>query len=338
MALPFATKAMHQMHILYAQLSVAIAPIMHHSYFIKEFLIVPAILQTPSSLGCRQTSQPATPLTLLVLARQYGQKIIKSRSVFARTGFFLLGYFLICMSLIAPPANAGQLTIATATNFLPTLKDLQKPFSDEYGHTITIVTGSSGALAVQIINGAPYDVFLSADHNRPEQLVQKGFGEKKSMMTYAYGKLALWSSNKNLLKDGNGEKVLRTKEFPRIAIANPALAPYGLASIETLRSLGLYSDLSAKIIRGENIAQAFALLATGSAPLGFVAQAQLARPPWNTRGSFWLVPTSLHNPIRQNVLITKHSKNKVAAWQFIQFLKSQPAKKIIRSFAYETEN
>ena len=176
--------------------------------------------------------------------------------------FFLLGI----LGLLSNPTAAETITIATAANFQQTLKALHKPFTAQTSDTINIVTGSSGALATQIINGAPFDVFLSADEKRPRQLVEKGFASEASLTIYAYGRLTLWSHDKNLIANNDGPAVLTAGKFRHIAIANPALAPYGVASTETLRSLNLLYNLSDKTVRGENIAQTFTMLATGAAP------------------------------------------------------------------------
>ena len=331
------TSDMRPVHSLYAQLSIVNLAPMPHFNFIREFLINQAAFHNPSSLGCCHRNPPATPLTLLALGLRCDRKILKSRIAPLRSGFFLLSVLTLFVApFFIAPVNAEQITIATATNFLTTLKELQQPFTRKTGHTLTLVSGSSGALAAQIIHGAPFDVFLSADHIRPNQLIEKGFGDKSTQITYAYGKLALWSLDKTLINPTNGQKVLKTGNFHHIAIANPALAPYGLASLETLRSLGIFFNLNEKIIHGENIAQTFTLLATGSAPLGFVARSQLALPPWNKRGSHWLVPSNLHNKIKQDGLVVSKRKNQPAARQFIQFLKSTPARKIIESFGYGT--
>jgi len=334
MSWPHTTTAMQFVHGLYALVTVATSSYMHHLVCINRFLINKVVFFTPSPLEHYKPG-PLTPsLTLRMLAQNPDQEHTKSWIAIMRSGFFL--FCLLVFLLITPTtmASAGNITIATASNFLQTIKALQQPFTQQTGHRLTIVSGSSGALATQIINGAPFDVFLSGDHQRAQQLVDKGFGDKPSLVTYAYGKLTLWSLDKNLIPGNDGPAVLKAGNFHHIALANPALAPYGLAALETLRSLNLHFNLSNKIIHGENISQTFTMLATGAASIGFAARSQLSREPWKSRGSFWLVPANLHNPIKQSAVIVKHSKNKASARQFMQFLQSGKAAEIITSFGY----
>jgi len=324
-------------HSLYAQLAVASWPDIYHFRVTDRFLVSTGEFLIPSLIGLYKPGSPTHSLTLRVWANLLDQKHTKSRVASKRPGFFLLCLIVVLFSLMTPAAKAGQITVATASNFLNTLKALQQPFAKHTGHQLSIVVGSSGALATQIINGAPFDVFLSGDQTRARQLIDKGVGDETSLMTYAHGKLTLWSNDKTLIANGDGPAILKSGTFHHLAIANPKLAPYGLAAVGTLQSLGLYSGLGNKIILGENIAQTFAMLATGAAPIGFAARSQLARAPWKSKGSFWHVPDNMHQPIKQDAVIVKHSANQNTARQFLEFLKSAPATTIIRSFGYGTE-
>ena len=325
------------MHSLYAQLTVAKSPRIYHFSVTDRFLVSTGELLIPSLIRLCKPISPTHSLTLRVWAKLLDQKHTKGRGASKRPGFFFRAMIFVLISLMSPAAMAGQITVATASNFLHSLKALQQPFAKQTGHRISIVVGSSGALATQIINGAPFDVFLSADQARSRQLIDKGAGDETSLMTYAHGKLTLWSNDKTLIANGDGPAILKSGAFHHLAIANPKLAPYGLAAVGTLQSLGLHSGLENKIIYGENIAQTFTMLATGAAPIGFAARSQLARDPWKSKGSFWHVPDNMHLPIKQDAVIVKHSSNKKAARQFLDFLKSAPATAIIRSFGYGTE-
>lgn len=323
-------------HTLYAQVYVVKIAAMHHFKFIDDFLIDRATFLTPSPLGCCPPNPPATPLTPLAWGLRPDQENTKGRIAriyAARFGFFLLGLLV----LFSIGAKAETITVATAANFQQTLKALQEPFTKQAGHKFIIVTGSSGALASQIINGAPFDVFLSADENRPRQLIKRGVADKASLTIYALGRLTLWSRNKALLATHNGPEILQAGNFNHITYANPTLAPYGVAAVETLRSLNLFFDISKKTIHGQNISQTFTILATRAAPIGFIARAQLAREPWKSRGSFWHVPANLHQPIVQAGIIVKNTNHKTTVRRFMQFLKSNTAKMIIRSFGYDME-
>lgn len=327
--------AMHQPHGYHAQVSIAKHHAITHLKHIDGFLIDKAAFLTPSPLGCCQPEVPFLPLTLLAHKVRRDQKNTKSRIAVKRFGFFVFA----AASLLATShmqAQAETITVATAANFQQTLKALRQPFARHTGDKITIITGSSGTLASQIINGAPFDVFLSADETRPRQLIRRGVADRQTLTIYALGRLTLWSHDKNLIMPDSGRKILKTANFNHIAYANPRLAPYGAAAEQTLRSLNLLPALKAKVLHGENISQTFTLLATKAVPLGFISRAQLARQPWKNQGSAWHIPANLHQPIRQAAIVVKTSKRKPAARRFIRFLKSNPAKEIIRSFGYDT--
>jgi len=322
-------------HGKHAHLFIAYFAAMHHLAFTNSFLVCLAALFFSSLKGCCKPGSPTHSLTLRAKAHISNWKHTKSRIASKRSGFFLYAVLTTMLpGLICETATASQITVATASNFLHTLKELRQPFNRQTGHKLVIVTGASGALATQIMNGAPYDVFLSADQTRVMQLVNKGFGDKLSHLTYAHGKLTLWSSDKSLIPNADGVSILTSGNFHHIAMANPALAPYGQAALETLKSLKLHAGLDNKIIYGENIAQTFTMLATGAAPIGFAARSQLVNAPWKSTGSFWHVPEHLHQPIKQDAVIVTRSKNKIAARQFLKFLKSPTATKIIESYGY----
>ncbi len=219
-------------------------------------------------------------------------------------------------------AAADVITVAVAANFVKPMRAIADAFANEYPHSVRIVSGSSGKLYAQIRNGAPYDVFFSADQEKPAALEKEKLGHAR--FTYAIGSLSLWSSDPNLITDGPA--VLATGDFDKLSIANPKLAPYGLAAVETLTSLGL--DMSARQVQGENIAQTYQFVATGNAALGFVATSQVL----DAGGSVWRVPQDLHDPIRQDaVAITAES---TAVDAFIAFVKGRESQSILTRFGY----
>jgi molybdate transport system substrate-binding protein len=240
----------------------------------------------------------------------------------------------LCLALILPArAMAAEATIAVAANFSSTLAELQKDFEASSPHRLAIVSGATGKLAAQIIAGAPFDVFLSADDKATGKLADAGQAVAGSEFTYAIGTLALFSADPQRIK-GDGAAVLKAGNFTRLAIANPRLAPYGRAAQMVMRALGVADALRTKIVMGENIAQTFQMIDTRNAELGFVALPQVLGSESGAKGSYWKVPSSLHDPIRQNAVLLVRGKDNAAASAFIEFLRSPPARAKIAAAGY----
>lgn len=239
----------------------------------------------------------------------------------------------------ANQAAAGQATIAVASNFMQPMKALAKSFEFDTGDKLTLVFGSSGKILAQIKNGAPFDVFLSADQDKVITLEKTELTVKSSRFTYAIGVLALWvpqlAMPDSTVEPTSALEVLKEGQFSRLAIANPKLAPYGAAASQTLHSLGLINATSAKIVKGENISQAYQFVSTGNADLGFVAYSQLKSHSNLSTGTYWLVPPDLHDPILQDAVVLKMAEANVTAKKFIRFLKSEPARSLIQRFGYQ---
>jgi molybdate transport system substrate-binding protein len=219
---------------------------------------------------------------------------------------------------------------------LSTAKQLERQFESDGIHAITLSAGSTGKLYAQIVNGAPFDVFLAADQNRPRQLEETAHGVSGSRFTYAVGRLSLWSKDRNRVSI-DGIDTLRAADFRALAIANPALAPYGAAAEETLRALRVWQVLKPKIVMGESIGQAHAMVATGNAELGIIASSYIMGPSHRDGGSLWAVPAHLHGPIRQDVVMLRHGKDNPAAAAFMAFLRSETARQAISAFGYDVE-
>ncbi|MEM8937227.1 MAG: molybdate ABC transporter substrate-binding protein [Pseudomonadota bacterium] len=232
-------------------------------------------------------------------------------------------------------ARAETATIATATNFLNAAQALQQDFEETTGQTLTIVSGSTGKLYAQILNGAPFDVFLAADQERPRLLIGADIASAGSQFTYAIGALLLWSPNPDIENLDNGE-VLKSDAYRRLAIANPALAPYGLAAQEVLATYGLADATSGKIVMGENIGQTFSMVAKGGADLGFVAAAQTSAFQEGAAGAVWKPPQSSYTPIRQDAVLLRRGEENDAAVQFVSYLRSSRAADIISTHGYRT--
>lgn len=228
------------------------------------------------------------------------------------------------------PEDDTVLRVAVATNFERALSKLEPAFETQSGYDMQVSYGSSGKLYAQIRAGAPFDVFLSADQNRAAAFENVA---PRPPFTYAYGQLALWGKKDRLRN--NPEAVLKQGNFRKMALANPDLAPYGQAAMQVLEALGLTEALTGKIVLGENVGQAYALIATGNAELGFIAASYIDEGSAidESRGSFWVIPPSLYDPIAQDAVQITDIK---AAKAFTDFLQSEPAKAIIRKSGYAT--
>jgi molybdate transport system substrate-binding protein len=233
---------------------------------------------------------------------------------------------------LAGAAWADDVQVAVAANFTAPMKTIAAEFAKATGHTATLSFGATGRFYTQIKNGAPFDVFLSADDETPAKLEQEGAAVSGSRFTYATGQLVLWSAQPDFV-DAQGE-VLKKGNFKNIALAAPKLAPYGAAAIETLTQLGLLDSLSPKFVQGESIGQTFGFVSTGNAELGFVALSQVYENGKIKSGSAWIVPERLHSPIRQDAVILARAKDNKAAAALAEFLKSEKARAVIRAYGY----
>lgn len=236
--------------------------------------------------------------------------------------------------LLASTARAKELSVAVAANFTAPMKRIAADFERDTGHRVRAAYGATGQFYAQIKNGAPFEVLLAADDETPSKLAREGAALSTTQVTYAVGKLVLWSAHPGLV-DRNGE-VLRTGRFERLALANPRSAPYGTAAVQTLRALGLIETVRARLVTGENINQTYQFVATGNAPLGFVALSQVSREGSIAAGSAWIVPVELYDPIKQDAVVLARGRGKAAAAAFMTYLRGDPAKAVIRSFGYES--
>ena len=231
------------------------------------------------------------------------------------------------------PAFADEARVAVAANFSGPAEMLVEQFELLRPHEIELVFGSSARFYAQVRNGAPFDAFLSADLEKPQLLVDEGLAAADSLRAYAIGRLVLWTVEPSLEITGDS---LTANAGGRIAMANPRLAPYGLAAQETISNLGLGEQLADSLIMGENISQAYQFVATGNAPFGFVALSQVGRNGAIEQGSGWLVPAELHPPIRQYAVLL--NEENIAASAFLEFLRGPEARRIIYSFGYAMDD
>ena len=232
----------------------------------------------------------------------------------------------------ATSLRAEEVMVAVAANFSAPMQQIAALFQKETGHQIKLSFGASGGIYAQIKNGAPFDLFLSADQLTPQKLEAEGLGVPNSRFTYATGQLVLWSKQEGLV-DAKGH-VLQNKSIQRIALANPKLAPYGAAAMETMTNLGLLKELQSKLVQGDNIAQTYQFVSTQNAQIGFVALSQVFANGNLTSGSAWIVPGNLHQPIQQDVILLRKGQDNKAATALLLYLRGEQAKKIMKSFGY----
>ncbi|MEW6118909.1 MAG: molybdate ABC transporter substrate-binding protein [Pseudomonadota bacterium] len=236
-------------------------------------------------------------------------------------------------TLFIGPVYAADVQVAVAANFTAPMQKIAADFEQATGHRARLAFGATGKFYAQIKNGAPFEVLLAADDDTPARLEKEGLAVAGSRFTYSIGQLALWSARPGYV-DGKGE-VLKQGAFDHLALANPRLAPYGGAAVETMNKLGVLSALQPKFVQGENIAQTFQFVSTGNAELGFVALSQVVEDGKLKRGSAWVVPAGLHAPIRQDAVILVRGKANPAALALMKYLKEDRARAIIRAYGYQ---
>lgn len=245
----------------------------------------------------------------------------------------LVAFFCVLTVMAGTPVSAAVVKAAVASNFTAPMQQIAAQFEQDTGHKVQLAFGSSGKFYAQIKNGAPFEVFLSADEKKPATLVQEGLAVTNNRFTYAVGRLVLWSAQPGYV-DAKGE-VLKRGNFKRLAIANPKNAPYGTAALQTLHQLGLIDAVESKLVQGENIAQTQQFIGTGNAELGFIALSQVMQDGKIVGGSIWLVPNTLHTPIRQDAVLLVTGRNNPAAKALLDYLKGDKARAIIRAYGYD---
>ncbi|MBE0580965.1 molybdate ABC transporter substrate-binding protein [Devosia sp.] len=240
-----------------------------------------------------------------------------------------LGAALALAGLISAPTHAETVHVAVAANFTAVAEQLAPLFMAETGHDVSYSFGATGLLYTQISQGAPFEVLLAADAERPRRAVAEGLGVAGTVFTYAIGALALYSTSLDL-SDGKG--VLEAGDFDKVAIADPATAPYGRAAQETIEALGLTDAITPKLVTGESISQTLQFVESGNAEIGFVAASQVVG-----KSGVWLVPADLHEPIRQDAVLLKAGEANPAATAFLDFLRSDAAVAVIEASGYVIE-
>ncbi len=242
----------------------------------------------------------------------------------------------LLVAAVVGVVQAGEVSVAVAANFTAPMAQIAADFEKATGHKAVLSYGATGRFYAQISNGAPFDVLVAADAATPAKLVKESKAVSASNFTYATGRLALWSAVPGFV-DAQGD-VLRRGQFRYVAIAAPLLAPYGAAAMQTLDQLGLRAAIQPKLVTGESVGQAFTMVATGNAELGFVALSQVFENGKLKTGSVWVVPASAHSPITQDAALLNRGQSNPAAVALLAYLKTDKAKAVITSFGYGVPN
>jgi len=249
-------------------------------------------------------------------------------------------FVAVVMLAVSHFAAAQEITVAAASDLNLALKDIVQRYEARTGARIKLTFGSSGNFFTGIQNGAPYDLFFSADIDYPKQLETAGLTEPRTLYEYARGRLVLWAPEGFLLDVKQGMRLLTDAKVRKIAIANPKHAPYGRAAVAAMRSAGVYDAAEPKLVLGENIAQTFQFVQTGNADLGLVALSLISHPSNHGQGrapegKYWIVPATMYPAIRQAAVVIRSSREKDAAKKFLEYVKSGEAKEILEHYGFD---
>jgi molybdate transport system substrate-binding protein len=236
--------------------------------------------------------------------------------------------------LISCVATAQEITVAAAADLQFAFQDVAARFQKETGKSVKLTFGSSGNFFAQIQNGAPFDLFFSADIDYPKRLEAAGLAEPGTLYRYATGKVVLWVTNESKLDVTRGLQVLLDPSIKKIAIANPEHAPYGRAAVAALRHENIYDQVSSKLVLGENISQTATYVVSGNADIGIVALSLAVAPSMKTNGRYFEIPADDYPPIEQAAVVIKSSQHKDVARQFLEYLQTPPLQDLFRTYGF----
>ena len=238
--------------------------------------------------------------------------------------------FLVCAS-----AFAHEITVAAAADMSAALPELAALYTKRTGQTVKLSFGSSGNLTNQIRNGAPFDIFFSADEDYPKQLIAEGLADKETLYRYGVGRLALWVPNSVLLDPQKmAVQTLLDPSVKKIAIANPAHAPYGRAAEAALKHFGIYDQISPKLVLGENVSQAAQFVESGNAQAGLIALSHVLAPEFKGKGRYWVVPLDAYPMLNQAAVVISRSKSQLAAHKFLDFIRTPEATSLLATYGF----
>ncbi len=241
----------------------------------------------------------------------------------------------LLLLLIGTFATAQEIVVAAAADMSAALPQLAAAYTNKTGQTVKLSLGSSGNLTNQIRNGAPFDVFFSADEQYPQQLIAEGLAAQDTLYRYAVGRLVLWvPSDSPLDLSKLGVKALLDPSVKKISIANPATAPYGRAAEATLRHFGIYDQVAGRLVIGENVSQAAQFVESGNAQAGLIALSHALAPALKDKGRYWTVPLDAYPTLNQAAVVLSRSKQPDAARKFLDFLRSPEAASLLSSYGF----
>lgn len=263
-----------------------------------------------------------------------------NRAVRTMQGMKVMLAIVGLLAMVSNPVSArsAELIIAAASDLNFAFKDLIPEYERMTGDRVKLSLGSSGNFYSQIKNGAPFDVYFSADIAYPRKLEEAGLTVPGSVYRYAVGRIVLWAENKAKLDVSRGIDVLRETATKKIAIANPRHAPYGRAAVAAMEHYGVYSLVKDKLILGENVSQAAQFVESGACDVGIIALSLALAPAMKTVGAYWEIPASAHPSIEQGAVILRSSKQQDAAQAFLDFIKSEPAQEVMKRYGFTLPN
>ena len=235
----------------------------------------------------------------------------------------------ISLLLAAPFARAEEITVAAAADLKPVMHELSEQFEKQTGHKVNVTVGSSGSLFSQTQNGAPFDLFFSADVDYPRKLEAAGFADPGTLVIYAMGRIVIWVPGSSAVDVSRGWRALLDSSVQKVSIANPQHAPYGRAAVAALRHAGIYDRIEPKLVYGENISQAAQFVESGNAQAGIIALSLAVSPALREKGRWWEIPADAHPPIEQGAIVLKSSPNKQTARAFLDFVRSAQGRALL---------
>jgi molybdate transport system substrate-binding protein len=246
----------------------------------------------------------------------------------------LLLWFSLLVIISTDIARAEEITIAAASDLNFAFKELVSEYETASGNQVKLTFGSSGNFFAQIQNGAPFDLYFSADISYPKKLEEAGLIVPGSLYRYAIGRIVLWTRHESPIDVTQGIAALRQSSAKTIAIANPRHAPYGRAAITAMEHFKVYDDVKDRLVLGENVSQAAQFVESGAADVGIIALSLALAPAMNTKGTYWEIPTEAHPPLEQGAVIVKASKRADSAKQFLEFVKSRQGLAIMKRYGF----
>lgn len=245
---------------------------------------------------------------------------------------------VLCVLMVSSPVSAGELTIAAASDLNFAMKEIAAEYEKATGHVVKLSLGSSGNFFSQIQNGAPFDLYFSADIGYPKKLEEGGLTVPGSLYRYAVGRIVIWAGYDSHINVAKGFEALRDPAIKKVAIANPKHAPYGRAAVAAMEHYKVYDQIKERLVLGENISQAAQFIESGACDIGIIALSLALAPTMKSKGMYWEIPEAAHPALEQGVVILKSSNQQEAAKQFVAFIQGQPGREIMMRYGFTLPN